>query len=118
MNPQSEARAELVRRLRAHASIEDEGHRIDLNAAANEVEDLGKLVTHETMTFQHRLMDALGTTLREFIDAEMAWHGSEAHLMVTESEDDAGMTRRHFEMLATGAFLKIKLTVEHERHHA
>jgi hypothetical protein len=44
VNPEARERALLVSRLRAHARIEDEGHRIDLMQAANEIENLGRLV--------------------------------------------------------------------------
>lgn len=41
-NPVVKARRDLVSRLRAHAQIESEGHSIDLNQAANEIESLAQ----------------------------------------------------------------------------
>lgn len=89
MNPQSEGRQKLVSKLRVHAGwIEDEGHAIDLNQAANEVEYLGKIAEHEVAAFVWRLKQCLSGAVTQFMAQET--EGYEPFIQFTHEEPNQG----------------------------
>jgi hypothetical protein len=86
---------------------------VDLQQAASEIEDLGKLAVEEAEGFQNRLQVALSSALVTFYAHEALLF--EPSVKITDTDDDVLASARRFDIIAKARDLTISLSVIHAR---